>query len=735
MKNSLNIYKTDLKNIVTNWAAMILIGGLAVLPSLYAWFNIAAMWDPYSHIGNLPIGVVNEDKGATVRDQKINAGKELIETLEDNQSMQWHFTNRKEAMDKVEYGDYFAVVIIPEDFSEKLGTVLSDKPEKAKMEYYVNEKLNAVSPKITEKGATVLADQVSSKFISTVNGVIFEMFNNLGIELEENLPDIEKFENYIFTLEENLPEINKMLNESLGDANSAGDILNKAQGAIPEVKEYTNSGLTTINQTLSYMNEAENRLNSIAPKVKQDVAKVQSIADQINQLLDQAKNSKIDINEGKKVQQNLEKQMDDAITTLNTVEKALQQLQETNAQLPPSSNEETGEEEQTSDQLSNEQIGRAISQTADLRKSLEQLRADVNQMDQFLNNTETASKVVDQIHQAAADTNVKLDEFVKEYQNNIEPTILEEVGKAKGTLTGAKGILVEIQSTLPEVERVLNSTQKNLKEGKGMLEYASGEFPYVNDKVKQLAEKIRDVQKDTDINEIIQLLRNDPSAERSFFEEPVLLNQNKLFPIENYGTGMTPFYTVLAGWVGALLLISLLAVDVHHDGLYTGRQVYFGRFFTFWTIGIVQTIVVTLGDLFLIGVNAKHPVWLVLFGLLVSSVFILIVYSLVSVFGNVGKALAIVLLVLQIAGSGGTYPVQLLPKFFQIINPYLPFTYAVDLMREAVGGIVWGRALRDIGVLVLCGVIAIIFGAFLKEPINKKTQKFLEKSKESGLVH
>ncbi|MBP1914524.1 putative membrane protein [Lederbergia galactosidilyticus] len=734
MKNSLNIYKVDLKNIATNWAAMILIGGLAILPSLYAWFNIAAMWDPYSNTGNLPIGIVNEDKGATVRDQEINAGKEIVDSLKDNKNMQWYFTDRKDAMDKVEYGDYFAIVIIPEDFSEKLGTVISDKPEKAQMEYFVNEKLNAVSPKITEKGASVIADEVSSKFISTVNGIIFDLFNNLGIEIEGNLPDIEKFEDYIFTLEENLPEINKMLNESLGDANSAGEILNKAQGALPQAKEYTNTGLTTINQTLDYMNEAENRLNSIAPKVKKDVAKVQSIADQINELLEKAKDSKIDISEGKRVQENLEKQLDDAITTLSTVEKALQQLQETNAQLPPATDGESGEEQET-EQLSQDQINQAISQTADLRNSLEQLRTDVNQMDQFLNNTEAASKVVDQIHQAAANTNVKLDEFVKEYQNNIEPTILEEVGKAKETLTGAKGILVEIQSTLPEVEKVLTNTQKNLQEGKGMLEYASGEFPYVNDKIKQLAEKIRDVQKDTDINEIIQLLRNDPSAERSFFEEPVLLNQNALFPIENYGTGMTPFYTVLAGWVGALLLISLLAVDVHHDGIYTGRQVYFGRFFTFWTIGIVQTIVVTLGDLFLIGVNAKHPVWMVIFALLVSSVFILIVYSLVSVFGNVGKAMAIVLLVLQISGSGGTYPVQLLPKFFQAINPYLPFTYAVDLMREAVGGIVWGRALRDIGVLIFCGVLAIIFGAFLKEPINKKTTKFLEKSKESGLVH
>src|SRR5699024_5123694 len=148
-----------------------------------------------------------------------------------------------------------------------------------------------------------------------------------------------------------------------------------------------------------------------------------------------------------------------------------------------------------------------------------------------------------------------------------------------------------------------------------------------------------------------------------------------------------------------------------------------------------QTIIVTSGDILLIGVKMANPIWFIVFGVFCSFIFMLIIYTLVSIFGDVGKAMAIVMLVLQIAGSGGTYPVVLLPKFFQTISPFLPFTYAVDIMREPVGGIVWSNVIHDLIVLSIFGLIAIIFGSLLKEPINKQTNKLMKKSQESGVFH
>ncbi|HWO98729.1 MAG TPA: YhgE/Pip domain-containing protein [Bacillus sp. (in: firmicutes)] len=719
-----SIFKKDIRNIFTNWVAAILIGGLTLLPSLYAWFNIEASWDPYSQTDQLPVGIVNEDAGAMVRDKEIHIGDEIVKELKKNDDMDWQFVDRKEAMDKVEYGDYFAVIAIPENFSKKLGTVINDHPEKAQVEYYVNEKINAIAPKITESGAGGIVDKITSNFISTVNGTIFDMFNELGLELEKDLPDIKRFEEYVFQMEEKLPEIHDLLNESLSDAENAKRMIDKAQALIPDAKRITGDGLQTIDETTEFLKRAENRLNAIAPQVQNDLEQVQSAATKVNDFISTVQSSDINLNQGKQISDQVNEQIASSVKEIEAIEAALKQFQEQN------NNNEQGTNQ------NREQINQVLEQLALLKEELQTIQESGQRINTFLSDKQQeADDLITQLQENSATTANKIDAFVKEYNKNIEPTVKQEVANAKKTLSDARGILNEIQSAMPEVEKILANTERNLGEGEETLKHIIGEFPYVNDKINQLADRIREIQGKADINEIIELLQNDPEAKKGFFEEPVQLNKNSLFPIANYGTGMTPFYTVLAIWVGALLLISLLATGVHNSEGFTEKQIYFGKLFTFISIGFVQTLVVTSGDIFLMRADVAEPVWFILFGLVTSLVFILVVYTLVSVFGDVGKAMAIVLLVLQIAGAGGTYPVVLLPEFFQAIHPFLPFSYAIDLMREAVGGIVWERVYRDLMFLTLFGFIALLIGTFLKGPLSKKTKALIKKSKESGLFH
>ncbi|WP_281659037.1 YhgE/Pip domain-containing protein [Halobacillus sp. Cin3] len=744
MKNIWKIFSRDWKNTATNWVALILILGLAVLPSLYAWFNIKASWDPYSQTDQLPVAVVNEDQGAVVRDKDIDVGQELVDNLKDEDSFDWQFTDRGEAMDKLEYGDYYAVIVIPETFSEHLGTVVEGNPEKSEVQYYVNEKINAIAPKITEKGATVLVDQITSQFISEVNGTVADLFNDLGLELENDLPDIKRFEEYIFKLEENLPEIYQLISDAYDDSQNASSIINDVQGLIPQAEQAAGDGLSTIDETTAFIDDAEQRLNELSPQVKEDLSAAQQTAEDVNAFLKDVQSVDVNVDSIGEIRSQINDQTSQSLEEIAAVEQLLQQVkeqQQTN-QVNEENQEDNGEESseestsQPSPQIPEETIDQAIADVQAIEEALTAIQEDSSQIgDRLSEAQQNIDQTLASLEEKSGETADQIDAFLKEYNENIEPQVLSEIDKAQSTLADARSILVDVQSTVPEVERILNSTEGNIGEGQDILEYMMNEYPYVNQKVNEMADRIRDIQGETDINEIIDLLKNDPAAEENFFEEPVTLSKNALFPIENYGTGMTPFYTVLSLWVGALLLVSLLSTDPVNLQEYRSYEQYFGKLATFVSIGFLQTLVVTLGNVFLLDIGVAEVVPFVLFGLLISFVFMTVVFTLVSVLGDVGKAGAIVMLVLQIAGSGGTYPVALLPEFFQTIHPFLPFSYAIDLMREAVGGIVPARVETDLVFLSLFGGVFLLIGVFLKGPLHKRTRQVKAKSRESGLFH
>lgn len=724
---SARIFFRDWKTIATNWVAAVLIGGLIFLPSLYAWLNIEASWDPYGQTNQLPIGVVNEDKGGTIRDRDIDVGSEVVESLKNNDSLDWHFTNRSKALDRLEYGDYYAVVIIPENFSAQLATVLNDEPKKAEIEYYVNEKVNAISPKITEKGASAIVEQITGEFISEVNGTIFSLFNEIGVTLEKDQSDIERFEGYVFQLEERLPEINRLVSDAYDESKDGQALLNKVDQMLPKATEVVGGSLHTIDETTKLLQSAEERLNQLAPKVEADLKRAQQIAHDINEFTSGLQEKDIDMSTGQELAKRLDDRVQESIERIGAVEAAIKQLQEQNGEQ---------QEEGEANNESSDQLNQALNDLQSLKTALQLIQTESNDIKGFLTDKQTViDQFITNLNEKSKQTAIQIDAFLKEYHETIEPRVLAEVSSAKKTMADARALLVEAQKTIPAVDKLISNTKGTLSEGQTLLVDVLNEYPYVNAKVNELADRIREFQEDADLRSIIDLLKNDPGAEKSFFAEPVVLNKNSVFPIENYGTGMTPFYTVLSLWVGALLLVSLLTTEVHQHEDYTERQIYYGKLLTFVSIGLAQTLIVTIGDIFILKVNIVHPLQFVLFGLLISAVFMTIVYTLVSVLGNVGKAVAIVFLVLQIAGSGGTYPIALLPKFFQTISPFLPFTYGVDLMREAVGGIVPERGMRDVLFLSLFGVLFLIIGTFLKKLLNKSVKRIMKKSEESGLFH
>ncbi|MEK5332269.1 YhgE/Pip domain-containing protein [Lysinibacillus sp. FSL W8-0992] len=755
------IYKSDIKNIVSNWVVAVIVGGLIFLPSLYAWLNIYASMDPYAHTANMKIAVVNEDDGTTIKGEDLNIGKELMTNLKENNSFSWYFTPRQEALDSLKNGDYFAVLIVPSDFSEKLTSILTDEPTKAHIDYYVNEKINPIAPKITSKGAGVITQQVSSEFISTVNGTLFSMFNTIGIEIEHELPDFKKFEQYIFTIEQHLPDIESFLAKTATGGKDAEKLLNTTISEIPEIVKITNNGLTTIQGGLKLINEADTLFNQLSPIVKKDLESAQTIAQQFTNLLEKLQNATSDTSTLAQSKDELQQQLTSSLDKVNSSIQALEALQKltqadatSRKQLENSLQNVITSLQQNSSNDNNKDIIQQLesiqgalranptitdSSTGAL-SSLRQLNAlltDITSKVQQINNIdeEKIKNDIAEVQKTAQDAADNLKQFLSYYSENLEPQIHTTLNAAKDTLTNASTMLTKVQSSIPQAQQRLNNAKNTLVTANKAISTIQSDFPTLSKKITDLANKLRALENETDISEIVQLLKNDVDAERNFFEEPVQLEEHRMFPIANYGTAMTPFYTVLSIWVGCLLLISLLAVNIHDNQQYSIREIYFGRLLTFATISLIQTLIITIGDALLLDVSISAPYFFIIFGLIISFVFITVVYTLVSVFGNVGKALAIVMLVLQIAGSGGTYPVELLPKFFQVINPFLPFTYAIEMMREAVGGIIWQKVWIDLAFLLGFWLIFILFGFFLKKLLGEKMELLMNKTRGLDIFH
>ncbi|AYB45333.1 YhgE/Pip domain-containing protein [Paenibacillus lautus] len=715
MKNIFHIYSADIRRIVRNWAAAVIIGGLAILPSLYAWFNIEASWDPYGQTSGVSIAVANLDKGTTLRGQPINLGKEIVESLHHNEKLGWRFTEDSEnAIQGVRRGTDYAAIVIPENFSARIGTVLTNEPVKAQILYYTNEKINAISPKVTAQGASAVVEEISKNFIKTANGTIFEIFNTLGIEIENQLPAINKVRSLLFRLEKSFPELNEAVSTAQQDIKLANRLVEQADAALPRLEGIATDGKEMAGALAEFANQAAGASKSLEPALRQDLEVLGAATGALSQVLDALGQKGID---PKELASRLNAAQERAETATQAAARLGQLFKRLGSISPAAASAAVKLEDIAARWTSAQAVLRTIAQAVE--------RGD-----------EAPADSIDKLKKLTDDITGLTDALLSRYDSEIGPAISKAFTKGSDTAKRVQQELNQALASVPDIQRLLQDARKGLKVGGEEVQLAQNRLPEAELRITQLANRLREMEAEGDIQEIIDLLQNNFELESQFFAEPVTLEENRLYPIPNYGSAMSPFFTTLSLWVGALLLVSLLSVDVHdEERSFRSIEVYFGRYLTFLTIALFQALFVTLGDIYLLGTYVVNPGWFILFALLISCVFMLIVYTLVSVFGNVGKAMAIVLLVLQLAGAGGTFPIQMTPPFFQALHPYLPFTYAISMMREAVGGILWDIVIRDMLLMLVFAAIALVIGIALKKPINRASSGLIRKAKASKLIH
>ncbi len=713
MKNIFKIYKNDLKDIFTNYALLIILGGLCILPSLYAWFNIKASWDPYGNTGNLAVAVVNEDSGSEIMNKKVNIGDELVDKLKNNKALGWKFVDKKKALEGVNNGTYYAYIEIPSDFSKNLTSLVSKDIKKGTIIYAVNEKINAIAPKITSKGATTIQDEVNQTVVKTVSETVLNIFKEVGIGLEKELPKLSNLENNLVEVQNKFKNIYKVVNTAVDATDKASNIVKDIQKDMPLIKETISNSKNLSSDVKNFLSDSKTGLAQLSPIIKNDLELISQISlntkNSVSSLIDA-------INKGSEsapqLIDNLSTKLSDLSSTTGTLSNLLENL---NKLLP------SNELKSTINSLNN--ITNKLSNSA---SSLQAIKNQVaNGEKPPLTNLNNLLKVVDDINTITSSLLNNFDSNIKEPINNI-------VDDGFKVADNVIAILDSAEKKLPNVEDILNSALSFTGDAKEGEEFIKEKLPYAKSIIDNLVDTVKKVNYSNDINELISLLKTDVLERSDFLKQPVNLVEKRLYPIKNYGSAMAPFYTVLSLWVGILLLMSLLSTNVHGD--YKPSEIYFGRGLTFLTLTIIQSIIVSFGDIYLLKVQVLNIPLFILISMFTSIVFTSIVYSLVSVFGNIGKAIGVVLLVIQLGGSGGTFPIQVSPKFFQVVNPLLPFTYAISALRETIGGIYMPNLTKDIFALTIYIIIFILFAILLKKPINKATQKLQDKFNESDLT-
>lgn len=713
MKNIFKIYKNDLKDIFTNKVLLVIIIGLCILPSLYAWFNIKASWDPYGNTGNISVAVINEDSGAEIMNKKVNMGDELVKELKTNKDLGWKFVDRKKALEGVNSGKYYAYIEIPSNFSENLASLVSKDIKKGTIIYTVNEKINAIAPKITSKGATTIQNEVNQTVVKTVSEVVLKAFKEAGIEIEKQLPKLSTLENNLVEVQGKFKDIDKVVDTAVDATDKVSDIIKDIQNDMPLIKDTITNSKNLSSDIKSFLNDSKTGLSQLSPILKNDLGLISEISSN-------AKNAVSDlidaINKGSEsapqLIDNLSTKLSDLASSTNTLTKFLEKL---NKLVP-------------GNQLKSV-IDSLNSISAKLDTAVSSLQTIKNQVANGekppLTNLNNLLKVIGDVNTI---TSYILNNFDSKIQDPIS-NIIEDSFKVADNIIA---VLDSAEKKLPAVEDILNTTLSFSGSAEKGASFIKEKLPYAKSVVDTLVDSMKKINNSSEINELISLLKSDVLKRSDFLKQPVDLVENRLYPIKNYGSAMAPFYTVLSLWVGILLLMSLLSTNVHGD--YKPNEVYFGRGLTFLTLTIIQALIVSLGDIYFLKVQAVNIPLFILISVFTSIVFTAIVYSLVSIFGNVGKAIGVVLLVIQVAGSGGTFPIQVTPQFFQNVYPLLPFTYAISAMREAVGGIYMPNLTKDISTLAIFIVVFVIFTVFFKKPINKVTEKIQDRFNESDLT-
>lgn len=726
MKNIWKIFQRDMMRIRKNVIALVVIVGISVVPCLYAWFNIAASWDPYSNTGNLKVAVASVDEGyeGSLIPLEINIGDQVLSALRENTQMEWVFTTKDKATAGVKSGKYYAAIVIPKDFSNKMMSVFSENVEKPEITYYSNAKENAIAPKVTDKGASAVQRQVNQVFIETISDTTLTV-----LQAVSNMTEASGAETIVSNLNTNLNRISGDLSASAGLLQSFSDMTVSAQNLLNSTTEFMQSAQTqsqeskqTFQKSKDSFSDIDSALDAATDNVETALNATQSVYDEMNQTITKAFEAQSqDTETVASTLDTLAAKVQKIIDSYQSVRDAVASISDSHSELASA-------------------VDAVVSRMDTSIKAQQELHDKLQNTAQSLRDTTTdIATAKKELQDLFATNGTQIADATNEYQSSMETSLNKLTDALDSSKTKISSLLSQLEKSTDGIYSLTDAADSDLIQIQSVLADSGKLLNDAADKISDTTAKLDEMEQSGDFSELESIISGDRSSISSFLAAPVSLKTHKVYEIANYGSSMAPFYSVLSIWIGGIVLVAMLKVNVSEkctEGLENVKlyQVYFGRFITFLIVGLFQSTLIALGDLLYLGIQCEHPFLFLLACWFSSIVFVNIIYTLTVSLGDIGKAVSVILLVVQVAGTGGTFPIEVAPKFFQAVYPLLPFTHSMAALRETVGGMYGMNYWIDLGKLAIFLVISLIVGLVLRKPIIKLNDAFTEKLEETKLM-
>ena len=708
------IFLTDLKHLCSSFFVLVIAGGVAIIPALYAWMNIYSNWDPYGNTGNIKMAIVSNDEG--YRDDTgefHNTGSQVLKSMKDNTAINWQFPKtEKEAIDGVKDGKYYGALVIPKGFTNSMYNVFLENVDRPSITFYQNQKMNPVANKITDTVVEKVQTNINNQFIGVLTETVFQDANHISEDLKKD-GGFDEIMGHMTEVRDEMKQYQVMINKIVSSNAALTKAIDSADREVSQIGKNAENAAKALDHSADNISKTELTLDSYANNVNASLNTVQTTLGNMTAVMDSA------------VLSGDVKQMTDAAAKsaldAQTVYENLSALEQTIIAAAGGSSPDA-----------EEQMKAIKEQAAAVEKSLVTIATQYASA-----KTAAAAK---QAEAAAAqglrEATTQVQNLQGEYNNTLMPAMKTALDSVDQTMTGAANVMRSMSLTVAGMGDVFGSLQLTIDSANTSLTNTSLVLDSMVERLDNTIDAVNEAKEDEKVKALINTLSGDPNLYASFFSSPVEIQSNVIYPVENYGSSVAPFYTTLAIWVGALILTAILKVNPNKKLFPDANQVqlFFGRYLTFLFMTIVQTTVTVLGDLYLLEIQCPNPFRFWVAGVITGLTFSILIYSLVVAFQDVGKALAVVMVVIQIAGSSGTYPIELLPEFFQRVYIFFPFPYAINAMRECIGGMYGHNYVFYLVELASFIPVSLVIGLLLRKPLHGLTHYMEKRMRDTEMM-